>query len=218
MLGLFLHSSNMPFSIALVLMFMIGLLEIISTGGASGILDNILPDTDFDFDADSDIEIPALSKVLGWLKAGKVPALIYFVILIFIFSMFGLMSQSFVKNIIGHYLPGWIAVWPALFVALFTARGACALLGKVVIKDETSAINIQSFVGKIAVIINGTAKKNLPARAKLIDIYGTKHYINVIPDEDKEYPRGTQILIVEQVKGSTFKVIENTNKRLMERK
>jgi len=211
------HSSNIPFSVSITLMLLIGILELISAGVASGILDSLIPDFDADIEVDSDIQIPALSTLLGWLKGGSIPVLIYLIIFLLVFSLSGFIMQSFIYKAIGHFLPSWIAIWPALFITVFVARGICSVAAKIVIKDETTAVDPSSFIGKVAIIVNGTAKKGLPAEAKLKDKYNNRHYIRVEPDsEDEVYSKGTRVLVVERVKGSLFKVINTFNQNLID--
>jgi len=211
MLELFLASENMVFSISLVIMLLIGVVELISAGAASGVLDNIIPD--FDGDIDTEVDIPALSKLLGWIRPGKVPILIYLIVFLMTFSLAGFIGQSIVKHIITIYLPWFLAVPGACFVAIFISRIVTLIASKVVIKDESSAVPVKNFIGKIATITIGTARVGCPAEARLKDKFGQTHYVQVEPDDGNEFKQGSDVLLVSKEKG-IFKCIKNTNVNL----
>lgn len=198
----------------------IALLELISAGAASGIIDSIIPDLDADIDTEIDTEtdIPALSRLLGWLRGGKVPLLIYLVCFLTTFSITGFIGQSISMGILERFLPTIIIIGPVFFVSVFITRSFCGMLSKVCIKDETSAVSRESFVGKIATITVGTAQIGKPAEAKLNDKYGNTHYVYVEPNEEgAEYPKGTQVLLLGLVEGKRlFKAVINPNKKLVD--
>ncbi len=221
MLELFLASDNMSFSIALVLMLIIGVIELVSAGAASGVLDAMFPDIDMDidFDAadadlDTEVEIPALSKLLGWIKPGKIPMLIYMIIFLTVYSLTGFIGQSIIKGIIRFYLPWFFAVPAAFFVAIFISRLISLAASHIVIKDESSAVSSKNFIGKIATVMIGTAKVGCPAEASLKDKHGQSHYIMVEPDEDAQFPKDSRVLIVSKGPNGVFKCIRSTNTNL----
>lgn len=214
---------NLAFSVALTLMLGIALLEGVTAlfGAAlSGLLDSILPDLEFDMDL-SDVEAQspnALSRVLGWLRVGKVPVLILLVIFLTGFGLIGLGIQSITQNAIGFLLPGYIASIPAVILALPIVRVLGGVIGFIMPNDETEAVSQDSFIGRIASITLGSAKEGNPAEAKIKDQYGTTHYIMVEPDNvDDELDKTTPILIVKK-EGHIFKVIRNENENLVDSK
>ncbi len=215
MLELFLDSNNLAFSVSLVIMLLIGVLELLSAGAASGALDSIFPDIDMDLDVevdvdievDAEIEVPALSKLLGWIKPGKIPMLIYFIIFLSVFSLTGFIGQSIIKGIITIYLPWFFAVPGAFFITVIVSRFISLVASNVVIKDETSAVSSKNFIGKTAVVTMGTARKGCSAEAVLKDKHGQNHYIRVEPDEDtEEYPKDSTVLLVKK-QDNIFKCI-----------
>lgn len=222
-------SQNMPFTVALAVMLGIAFLEGVTTllgAGISGFLDTLLPDIDGDVDVDMGAdfslgasEVPAatpLSKLLGWLRIGKVPILVLLVIFLTGFGVLGLMIQSVASHIIGFLLPGLIVSGVAFFLALPVVRVFGGAIAWIIPKDETDAVSEKSLVGRIAVITIGTATKGSPAEAKLKDQHGTTHYIMVEPDlVDDTFSSGEAVLVIKQ-EGSVFKVIENTNPLLVD--
>ena len=229
MLQFITASQNMPFTVSLAVMLGIAVLEGVMTlmgAGLSGFLDSLLPEIDADVDVDlgSDSsmgasEVPAvtpLSKLLGWLRVGKVPVLILLVIFLTGFGLLGLTIQSFVHNTAGFFLPGLVASGIAFFLALPVVRVFGGAISAIMPKDETDAVAEKSLIGRIAVITIGTARKGSPAEAKVKDQHGLTHYVMVEPDlEDDTFASGTAVLLIKQ-EGSVFKAIENTNPALID--
>lgn len=208
---------NVPFAIALALMLIIGLFEGVATLlglGVSSVLDNLLPDIDIDVDIDTPDGGGALTKVLGWLQFGKVPALIMLVVLLTAFGTCGYLIQLTLHSLVGWMLPAIIAVIPATAAALPTTRVLGQMLSHVVIRDETEAVSRNSFVGRVAVITLGVARKGSPAEAKFRDQHGTTHYVMVEPDNaDDEFTQGESVLLVSDT-GSVMRGIKPENTHL----
>ncbi|MFP4415986.1 MAG: YqiJ family protein [Chitinispirillaceae bacterium] len=231
MIELFLSTENLPFSIALTMMIGIGLLEGISAVigfGFSQILENLLPeidaptvdlpdvyiDPDVVLDSGADLRTPSLlTRFIGWIKIREVPILVVLVVFLTIFSLSGFVIQSVARQLMTVFLPWYIAVLPAFVITLPMVRGCSLLLSKCVIKDETTAVSTSSFIGKIATITLGTARKGLPAQAKLKDKYGQVHYVMVEPDDDNAFEQSSEVLLVKK-DGSVFKAIRNPNNKL----
>ena len=214
---------NLPFSVALALMIGIALLEGVTAvfGAAlSGLLDTLIPDLEVDMGL-SDVEVQsphALSRLLGWLRFGKVPVLILLVIFLTGYGLIGLGIQSITNNTVGFYLPSYVASIPAIVLALPIVRVFGGAIGFIMPKDETDAVSQDSFIGRIANITLGTAKAGSPAEAKLKDKYGNSHYIMVEPDNEKEeFDKTTPVLIVKK-SAHIFKVIRNKNQNLVDTK
>lgn len=220
-----LEAYNQPFAIALTLMLGIGLLEGLATvlgAGISGFLDNLLPEMDADFDLDLDVDGPDLSaqgplvKFLGWLQVGRVPILVLLVVFLLGFGVSGLFVQSVAVTHAQGALPMPLAVVPALVFALFFTRFAGKGLARIIPKDETSAVSANTFVGKVAVVLQATARRGAPAQAKLKDTFGQVHYVMVEPDEDDHVLNpGTDVLLIKK-SGAVFRAIENPNPALVD--
>ncbi|BBM01179.1 YqiJ family protein [Microbulbifer sp. GL-2] len=207
-----LQDQNLIFTGALVLMLMIAVLEGVMTLigiGISDLLDNMLPE--FDVDAPDG----GLTKVLGWLRFGEVPALILLVVFLVAFGVTGLLIQMFVESNFGLLLPEGLLALGVFFLTLPQVRFVGNLLRRFAIGDETEAVGRDSFIGCVAVITIGKAEAGSPAEARFSDEYGTSHYVMVEPDESETFKQGEKVLLVEEL-GAHFRVTRPTSQHLME--
>lgn len=224
---------NAPFAIAITLVALIALVEIVGLllgFSASGAIDSHIPDlhADVHFDAHiphvhADVHAPdglgpgPLSHVLSWLCIGRVPILVLLVAFLCAFGIAGLIVQSMARGVLGFPLPALVATLPALVVAFPATRYIGLGLARVMPREETEAVSQAEFVGKVAVVTRGTARRGLPAEAKLRDAHGQAHYVLVEPDEDGEtFAEKAEVLIVQQA-GSVYRVIANRNAAMSDR-
>lgn len=172
----------LPFSVALLLMLMIGAAEAIGLGAGAAHLH---------FHADSD------GDLLGWLGIGEVPLLVILVVLLALFGLIGMAGQQVAAALLGAPLSPWIAA-PAAFVAALPLTGTCArALARVLPGDETTAVGLDSLIGKRATIVVGSARYGCAARAQVRDAYGQVHYVMLEPsDERQTIAEGETALIV----------------------
>jgi membrane protein implicated in regulation of membrane protease activity len=166
MLEIIAAPANLPFSVALLIMLMIGAVEALGLGASAVHLD-----VHADVDGGGDL--------LGWLGIGRVPLLMLLVVFLALFGLAGLAIQQFAGP-----LPLWIAVPGAVAAALpltgFGARG----LARIMPGDETTAVSLDSLVGRRGTITIGTARRGSPAQARVADIHGQVHYVMVEPYDD----------------------------------
>ncbi len=212
---------NQPFAIALVVMILIALMEGVGTllgMGVSGIVEGFVPDLDLDVAVDfPEGESPfALSRLLGWLRFGQVPALILLIVFLTAFGLVGLGLQMLARSTFGLLAPGWLASIAALGLSLPVVRLVGGGLGKVLPKDETSAVTDQTFIGRVAVITLGTSRQGSPAEGRLEDQYGQAHYLMIEPDlAAEEFSQGELVLLVKK-SGSVFRAIRNHSPALVD--
>ena len=230
MIAFLLSGQNLPFTVALTLMLAIAVMEGVSSligAGLSHMTDAVLSkmdlhlhaDIDMDMDADMDVDghlhAPGpFTHLLSWLRVGQVPVLILAIVFLTAFGLIGLFCQSTASKLFGHMLPASLASIPALIVTFPVVRVCGGALAKILPKDETESVSEESFVGRVAVIILGTAAPGKPAQARLSDPYGQNHYIMVEPDlAGARFEQGTSVLIVSH-HGAVYKGIENPNAAL----
>ena len=153
----------------------------------------------------------ALSRLLGWLCVGRVPVLILLIAFLTVFGLSGLFVQSFLADLTGTAWSGWLVSIPALFIAVPSVRLFGLGMAKLIPSDETSAVSSKTFIGRVATITLGTARRRNPAQAKLHDKFGQVHYVMVEPDiRGEKFVTGDDVLIVRKT-GSVFRVIKNTS-------
>jgi len=179
-----LAAPNFPFAVALLLMFMIGAVEAVGLGAGAVHLD-VGADVDGDFD------------FLGWLGFGQVPLLILLVIFLALFGIMGIAGQQLAAALLGSPLSPWVAAPIAAVAALpllgMTARGAARIMPR----DETTAVDRDSLVGKRATVTVGTARMGSPARATVRDHFGLVHHVMVEPTlENTDVTEGQSLLLV----------------------
>ncbi|WP_333608595.1 YqiJ family protein [Arsukibacterium sp.] len=216
---LLLASENMLFSIALLLMLLIGLLEAVALlfgASVSSSLDGLLPEVELSphtevgqLDADS-----ALSRFFGWLRIGEVPLLMLLVVFLLSFGLLGLIIQSLLHSLLGSMAPAWLAA-PAVFtLSLPLVRFGGGLLQSIMPRDETTAVSSDSLLGRVAIITLGTAKHQYAAEARVKDQHGYQHYVQVEPDNPAEmFEQGAEVLLLTR-QGAVYKAIKNDNPHL----
>ena len=181
--------------------------------GLSELLESILPDFEFDMSA-TEVPESTLSRLLGWINFGKVPVLIIFVCFLTAFGIAGYVLQYFAYGVTSLLIPQLLAVPAAFMAAMPFVRLFTNILQKIMPKDESSALSENSFIGTLATITLGTAKKGSPAEAKVTDKHGQTHYFMIQPEsEDDEFVQGEQVLL-SRPSSNGFYAIRNHNTSL----
>jgi hypothetical protein len=185
MLEIVTAPANLPFSAALAVMLLIGLAEAIGLGASAAHLD---------LGADAHAEGPDL---LAWLGVGRIPLLVLLVVFLTFFGLLGLTVQQLAESLAGAPLALWIAVPAAAVAALpLTGLGSRAL-ARILPRDETTAVSLDSLVGKRGSITIGTARRGSPAQARVRDVHGQVHYVMVEPqNEDHPIGQGEAVLLI----------------------
>jgi hypothetical protein len=197
-----------PFTVALIVMLAIGVLEVVSLlvgFSPSGSIEDALPDVPdpdvLDAPDASGADIGPFSQVLGWLSVGRLPLLMLLVIFLTSFGLSGWIVQWIAERTIGVPVNAWLAAIPALIAAAYATRHLGRLLGRIFPRDQTEAASQAEFVGSYATIIRGTAKRGQPAEAKTTDLRGRSHYVLLEPeDPELTYGAGDRVFIVAQDK------------------
>jgi len=222
MFDFLLATENLPFTVALSVMFGIAFLEgvtVLMGFALSGMLDTLLPDMDFDIEADlySELEAPSpFSRLLSWLRVGKVPMLMLLIIFLTGFGLIGLALQSILHSSFDFLLPNWLMSIPAAVLALPVVRVFGGVLNRFMPNDETDAVSIDSLVGRVATITLGTAASGSAAEARVRDVHGTTHYVMVEPDVASDsFSTQSSVLLVRN-EGAIFKAITNPNPALVD--
>ena len=211
MLTFLTASANLPFTVALGVMLILLVIEIISLGfgaAASGLFDSVLPDVDSTDVGGSELAGAQLAeRAMRWLHIGRVPVLILLATLLTGFGLCGLGLQWITLQLTGTLLPWWIAAPITLFPALFFVHVIGDLIARLLPQDETDAVSTDSFIGRIATIVLGTARPGAPAQAWLNDQHGKRHYVMVEPDHAADvFDAGTRVRLVAR-DGARFRAL-----------
>ncbi|HEX8987463.1 MAG TPA: YqiJ family protein [Rhodocyclaceae bacterium] len=203
---LFIANESWPFTAAVIMLLAIAVIEgmgLVVGLSFSGWLDHMLPDASHGLEGLSD-------SWLGWLHIGKVPLLVSLVILLTAFAMIGYTINALVHGAFGAYPPTALAAVPAFLGALPVVRASGEAIARIIPRDETSAVLLETLVGRVAVVVNGTARANYPAEAKVKNDHGQTLYVRVEPEAaDQQFGAGESVLLVKQISGSRFLAIAN---------
>jgi hypothetical protein len=205
----FLAPESSPFLVATLLLLVIAAVEglgLLIGASASHWLDNLLHSP-----TDGMAE-----TWLGWLHVGRVPILALIVMFLATFAITGFAVNIVANALFGRYMPALLAVPLAVVTALPMVRVAGSVLGRVVPKEETSAVSIDSLVGRIATVVTGTARQGYPAQARVTSEHGQTIYVMVEPDHPQStFPSGEPVLLVKRLSGTKFQAIRNPKPELL---
>ena len=169
MFDFLLIPQTLPFSVALLLMLLIGTAEAIGIGASA---------------AHVDAHVDGEADWLGWLGVGEVPLLIVLVVLLALFGMIGIGLQQLATGLLGGPVSPWLAA-PAALVGALPLTGVCArALRHVMPGDETTAVTLDHLLGRRAEIVVGEARRGSPARGRVRDVHGQVHYVMIEPTDD----------------------------------
>ena len=228
---------NVPFSIALGIVLLMGALEVVSLliGGSSGLLSTEGPDMPHGPHVDvshaghvdtghADVahaghaehapevshgEVGAFGQLLAWLHFGYLPLTVLLMLFLLAFSVSGLGLQNLMQSRFGTLLPAPLAMVPSGIIAVFATRLCGGLLKPMLPREETQAVSLESFIGCAARINIGTARRGQPAEARLTDKFGRTHYVMVEPEHEEEFKAGSAVLIIKR-HDHLYRVIDNT--------
>jgi hypothetical protein len=210
---------NWPFSAALTIVLLLGLLEALGLLlGTTSFIGADSPDVGVDVSGDAvavdgpdapDAHGGIAGNFLEWLHFGELPTTILLLLFLLGFGIAGLTLQWLIVSRFGATMPASIASVPAGVVALMSTRIAGGLLKPVLPRDESEAVSRDSFVGCGGQITIGTARPGKPAEARVKDRFGHTHYLMVEPDGNDEFPAGSHVLLLKR-RGDIYRVIDNT--------
>lgn len=199
MIEMLTRAESLPFSVALALMLMLALLQLVGAGDLIG------GDADLDLDMDGHMSLDA--GLLSIIGVGRVPFLMWLMLLLIVFGLTGLLGQELLISLTGHPLTAWVMAPLAAVVSLPLTGAIARPLGRIVPRDETTAIDVGLLIGREAEIVIGTAIQGSPARGRVVDHHGHPHHVMVEPDnEGQRFVQGERVLLVRR-DGELFRAI-----------
>ncbi|MEM1196921.1 MAG: OB-fold-containig protein [Pseudomonadota bacterium] len=196
-----LEPYNLPFLVALIALVLISLAQIFGLGD---LFDSAEAELELDVDPDAVSAGGWLEGAFSLLGLGKVPFLIWLMVLLFVFAAIGVSGQQLAVALLGAPLDVAVAALLAGLASLPVNGLVTRPLARLLPEDETSAVSLDSLVRRDAEIQIGTAKPGSPARSKVLDIHGHPHFVMVEPhDPDAALSEGETVLLVRR-EGQTF--------------
>lgn len=185
---------NMPFAAALAVMVLLAIAQVLGLGG-------------FEVDADGDVSIDgdgqagaapgALDGLFSIIGIGRVPLMAWLAVFLLVFAIVGVSIQELADSLTGGSLDRWLAALLAAGVALPLTGVAVRPLARILPRDETTAIGLDSLLGRRGTITDGIARQGSSARARVFDRYGQAHHVMVEPHEPgDELREGEEVLLV----------------------
>jgi hypothetical protein len=200
MLAQLLTPAYLPFAVAFVVMIGIGVIEAIGLGLGH---------------ADGDAHVCAEGGWLDWLGlGGELPILIWLTALLGCFTLAGVAVQQGATALTGAPLDWPLAVLAALPIGLVANSFAANGLARIMPGFESSAITTDDLLRRRGTILEGTARRGHPARAKVVDDHGQAHVIMVEPHDDADaIPSGASALLVRR-DGALFFALPDADRLL----
>jgi hypothetical protein len=181
-----------PFVFSFLIMVGIGLIEVVGLG---------LGHLDLDGDGPPD----AGDSVLGWLGlGGELPVLIWLTSLLGCFTLTGIAAQQTMTALSGAPLHPSLATGAALLVGTVMNTFAANGLARVMPGFETTVVSTDDLLRRRGTILEGTARRGSPARAKVIDHHGQAHFVMLEPHEDADIIAAGETALLVRREGKLF--------------
>lgn len=193
MTDVLLSPANFWFSISLIAVFFVFILELVSTVFGVSLLG--LGDDFAELDGEGFLN----TSFANWLNINKVPFLIYLVVLLTLFGLTGLIINGITASALGFTLPAFVAVPLAFVICLLVTARTVKIISGLLPSVESSAVNSDDFIGSVAEITIGKASRGNPAEAKFTDHYSQPHFVLVEPFEEEElFTQGERVILVKK--------------------
>ena len=172
MLEQLLTPAYFVFTASFVLMLGIGMIEAVGLGIGH-------------LDLDVDVAEPDGPALLEWLGISSgLPILVWITSLLACFTLAGLIIQQSAQALFGSPLHVAVAVVVALVLGLVANAYFSGIVARFFPEFESTAISREQLLRCRATVLEGTASRGRPARAKVIDHHGQAHYVMVEPHDD----------------------------------
>ena len=193
MTDVLLSPTNFWFSISLIAVLFVFILELVSTIFGVSLLG--LGDDFAELDSEGFLN----TSFANWLNINKVPFLIYLVVLLTLFGLTGLIINGITASALGFTLPAFVSVPLAFVISLLVTARTVKIISGLLPSVESSAVNSDDFIGSVAEITIGKASRGNPAEAKFTDHYSQPHFVLVEPFEEEElFTQGERVILVKK--------------------
>lgn len=190
--------ANRLFVVPLVVISAILVLEVVMmVVGASlhGIIDDVLHIDKPHFDHD----VHGFGmNFFNWINAGHVPVLLLVVAFLGWFGLTGLIIQWLVHGFMPGLLNPYIAGPISLLIALPAVRQTSKVIAALVPREHTTAVTLDSLVGRDAVVTIGSTSPDNPGQARVRDAFAELHYVRIIPRGENQLTVGKSVTLLER--------------------
>lgn len=194
MAGLFLTLEYLPFTVAFVVMLGIGLIEGVGLGLGH-----------LDVDADLDVHGDAGPGLLDWLGLGReLPILVWLTSLLCCFTIAGFTIQQVATLLTGYPLHLGLASAAALVIGGTVNAFVAAGLARILPSYESTIIEAEDLLRHRGTVLEGTASRGHPARAKVVDQFGQAHYVMVEPHHETDIIAQGETALLVRREGPVF--------------
>jgi hypothetical protein len=157
----------LPFAIAFVVMVGIGLIEAIGLGLGQ-----------------LDVDGGGGGGLLDWLGlGGELPILIWLTSLLGCFTVAGVATQQIATAVAGGPLVWPIAAGIAFVIAVPLNTLAANGLARVMPGYESTVVSADDLLRLRGTVLEGTARRGTPVRAKVVDRHGQAHFLMLEPHD-----------------------------------
>ena len=193
---------NLPFAAALALMALVALVQAVGLGGFE--LD---ADGDLDLDLDTDSAAGLTDSFASLAGLGRVPFMIWLASFLLLFATIGYGVQALAAALSGAPFDRWLAATIAALAALPATGAFVRPLARILPKDHTTAVTVETLVGRRATITIGRAAAGYPARAQAFDRHGQPHLVMVEPHDPLAFiGEGEEVLLVRREQGIFYAI------------
>ncbi|HEY5711575.1 MAG TPA: OB-fold-containig protein [Allosphingosinicella sp.] len=203
MFAIFLTPEYAPFAIAFVIMVGIGLIEAIGLGvGHLGV------HADLDHDVDG-------SGLLDWLGLGsQIPILIWLTSLLACFSLAGVAIQQVAELLFNAPLHWALAAGAALVLGGIANGFVASGFARIMPTFESTVVSQNELVRRRGTVLEGTARRGAPTRAKVVDRHNQVHYVMVEPHHDDDVLASGETGLLVRREGTIFYLLPDAHPQL----
>ena len=195
MLELLFSDSNFWFSIALVtvaVLFIIELISLVFGISLTGILDTA---------CSMPAKTHSFQYIAHRLCLDQVPVLIWLIIFLTLFGALGFIANLTTQALFQFTASTWITIVFACIVSVIITANLSHLVAKLLSKFHTQQIDDDDFIGAVAHITIGCASKGVPAEARFTKGVSRAYYVLVEPSDSGEtFKQGECVILIAKKK------------------
>lgn len=190
-------SGNLPFIISGSLMLAIMIMEFFGLLiGMSLFSHDVDMSADLDGNGIPDYLEGGHGGAIDWLNPGHVPLMAFVVIYATFFTVIGFGLQSVFAGLTGHLAPLLLSIPVVIAITLPFSRWGSLMLARVMPRDLTTAVSVESLVGLSGVVNVGPVSRETSGMARFTDNHGTDHNLFVFNTEDTNIDVGENVVLL----------------------